>query len=211
MKYKIDNEEYEVIIKKSNNRNTYIRVKEDLKIYISTNYFSSNNYIKSLLDNNTSYLKKVIEKRKEQIKKDSEFYYLGHKYDIIFISTLDNIDIVNDKIYVKNIKELQKWYQKQIKEIFEKQLELNYKLFEEKIPYPKLKIRNMKTRWGVCNRKNTTITLNSNLIKYDLAKLDYVIIHELSHFIHFNHSNQFWLLVSKYCKQYKKIRKELRE
>ena len=69
----------------------------------------------------------------------------------------------------------------------------------------------MTTRWGVCNKKTKTITLNSELIKYSIDKLDYVIIHELSHFIHFNHSKEFWLLVSKYCPRYKEIRKELRD
>ena len=85
-----------------------------------------------------------------------------------------------------------------------------YQVFEEKIPNPKLKFRKMKTRWGVCNRKENAITLNTDLLKYDLEKLDYVIIHELSHFVHFNHSKEFWLLVEKYCPYYKRIRKELR-
>ena len=69
----------------------------------------------------------------------------------------------------------------------------------------------MKTRWGVCNRKNITVTLNLELIKYDLNKVDYVIVHELSHFVHFNHSKNFWNTVSKYCPKYKQIKKELKE
>ena len=96
-------------------------------------------------------------------------------------------------------------------ELFQNRLEFNYQRFEEKIPFPDLKIRNMKTRWGVCNKKTKTITLNSNLMKYDITKLDYVIVHELSHFIYFDHSSNFWNIVSKYCKDYKKIRKELRD
>ena len=69
----------------------------------------------------------------------------------------------------------------------------------------------MKTRWGVCNKVSKTITLNSDLIRYSFDKLDYVIVHELSHFIHFNHSTSFWSLVQKYCPNYKKIRKEMRD
>ena len=61
------------------------------------------------------------------------------------------------------------------------------------------------------NKANHSITLNSHLIEYDIEKLDYVIIHELSHIIHFDHSKSFWQLVSKYCPNYKKIRKELKE
>lgn len=210
MKYIINNQQYDVIIEKKNNKNTYIRVKEDMKIYVTTNYFVSKSSIKRILNNNKDYLEKMLNKREEQKQKEDSFYYLGHKYDIILVSSLTGIEIEENKIYAKDIKTLEKWYKKQMIELFQKRLNFNYQKFDENIPYPNLKIRNMKTRWGVCNRKNNTITLNSNLIKYDVAKLDYVIIHELSHFIHFNHSSNFWNLVAKYCKDYKKIRKELR-
>ena len=69
----------------------------------------------------------------------------------------------------------------------------------------------MKTRWGVCNIRDNSVTLNTKLIEYDIEKLDYVIIHELSHFIHFNHSKAFWNQVSIYTPNYKQIRKDLKE
>ena len=84
-------------------------------------------------------------------------------------------------------------------------------IFDEDIVIPKLKIRTMKSRWGVYNRKNHSVTLNSHLIEYSLDKLDYVIVHELSHIIHFDHSPSFWNLVYKYYPNYKKVRKELKE
>lgn len=211
MIYKIDDEIYEVEIIKKKNKNTYIRVKEDLKIQITTNYFVSKNDIKELLERNHDCLRSMIEKRKKEIKKNETFYYLGKSYDIIEVSTIDNMDIVDNKIYVKNKQYLDKWLKKQMIDIFDKRLKYNYSLFEENIPLPKLKIRNMKTRWGVCNRKNLTITLNSNLIKESLEKIDYVIIHELSHLVHFDHSKNFWNTVSKYCSNYKKIRKDMKE
>ena len=45
----------------------------------------------------------------------------------------------------------------------------------------------------------------------DLKYLDYVIVHELSHFIYFDHSKNFWATVSKYCPKYKELRKEMRD
>ena len=69
----------------------------------------------------------------------------------------------------------------------------------------------MKTRWGVCNRSNNTITLNSNLIRYDESIIDYVIFHELSHFVHPNHSKNFWGLVEKYVSDYKVCRNILKK
>ena len=97
-----------------------------------------------------------------------------------------------------------------MKKEFSMQLDNWYQKFEENIPYPKLRIRKMKTRWGVCNRKNNTVTLNSDLIRYPKSCLDYVIVHELSHFVHFDHSKQFWNQVSKYYPQYKETRKYLK-
>lgn len=210
MKYNIDNKEYEVVITRKNNKNTYIRVKEDLKIYVSTNYFVTNKEVKKLLDRNTEYLKEVIPKVERKKEKKEIFQYLGNNYDIIIMPE-SNVTIMNNIIYVDSEETLKKWYLKQARTLFQERLDIIYQLFTEKIPYPKLRIRKMKTRWGVCNKKNMTVTLNLELLKYDITKLDYVIVHELSHFVHFNHSKEFWNLVAKYCPRYKQIKKELKE
>lgn len=73
MKYTIDNQEYNVIIIKKNNKNTYVRVKEDLNIYVTTNYLTPKRYIKKLLDDNVESIKRMlnIEKKKRKSKKNS--------------------------------------------------------------------------------------------------------------------------------------------
>jgi predicted metal-dependent hydrolase len=198
MKYIIDNKEYEVVIIRKNNKNTYIRIKDDLKIYVTTNMLVTKNSIKKLLDQNIDFLIKNIERQKARQKRQEEFYYLGQVYDIITIST-KNIEIIGNRIFVKDKEYLNKWYKRETKRIFLDELDKIYNQFEENIPYPNLCIRKMTTR------------LNSELMKYSIDKLDYVIVHELSHFIHFNHSKSFWQLVSKYCPNYKQIRKELKD
>ena len=207
-KYKLDGETYITDVVKKNNKNTYIKVKEDLTIYVTTNYLATKRYVKNVLDNNKDFLRKAIKKVKNRIQKDNEFYYLGRKYDIIY-SDFNKID--ESIIYCKSETSLSKWVKKQMIDIFSKRLEYNYNLFLEKIPFPKLKIRSMKTRWGVCNKRDNSITLNSKLIKYSLDEIDYVIIHELSHFVHFDHSRDFWNTVEKYMPDYKKSVKVLKE
>ena len=69
----------------------------------------------------------------------------------------------------------------------------------------------MTSRWGVCNVSTHVITLNLELIKRDTSYLDYVIIHELSHLIHGDHSNRFWKLVEDNMPDYKKYREEMKE
>lgn len=210
MKFLIDDKEYEVVIQKKNNKNTYIRVKEDLKIYVTTSYFASKLYIYNLLEQNKEYLKKAL--TKQEIKNENtSFKYLGKNYDVIICNIVNKVEFNENKIYTPNEKELNKYIKKNILELFKERLDYNYNLFLENIPYPKLKIRTMKTRWGVCNKRDNSVTLNSKLIEYNIEALDYVIIHELSHFVHFNHSKEFWMLVSKYKPNYKQIKKYLKE
>lgn len=205
MKYELDDKIYNVIIKKKGNKNTYIRVDENNNIIVTTNYFITNNKIKKILDDNIKFLNKALNKEKKE-----GFYLMGKKYDIIIDENIKNIEINNNIIKVKSLKYLNNWYKKEIFKIFKERLDFYYNKFDEKIPYPILKIRTMKTRWGVCNRKIKSVTLNFNLVKYDYDCLDYVIVHELSHFVHFDHSKEFWNTVSKYYPNYKIIQKKLK-
>lgn len=208
--YKIDGVKYPVIVEKKNNKNTYIKIKEDMTIYVTTNYLTSKGQIKRLLDSEKVYLNKTLINVRRKYEKDKDFYFLGQKYDIIIVR-FDKVEIDDYKIYTPSIESLEKWLKKQMLKIFNERLEYNYNLFEEKIPFPKLKTRKMKTRWGVCNKRDDSITLNSKLIRYSLEEIDYVIIHELSHFVHFDHSKAFWQTVSKYMPNYKNSIKVLKE
>lgn len=211
MKYELNGKEFEVVIEKKNNKNLYIRVKDDMKIHVTCNYLTTKNMIKKVLDSNTKSLQKMINHQNNIEEKNNKFFYLGNSYDIIIKEDIKDVQIIDDKIFVKDKKALDKWYKNEIVRIFDERYIYVFNHFKENIKSPILKIRTMKTRWGVYNRVNHTITLNSKLIEYDIDKIDYVIIHELSHIIHFDHSRDFWSLVEKYCKNYKIIRKELKE
>ena len=213
MKYMVDDREYNLEIIRKSNKNTYIRVKDDLTIYVTTNYFTTNKQIIKLLDQNNNYLRKSIDRIMKRKCKLSKFFYLGDSYDIIYISNIEDIDIDIEQgiIYTKDEKMINKWLNNRILEVFKEHFETCFHNFKESDDIPILKIRKMKTRWGVYNRVKHSVTLNSHLIEYDLKCLDYVIYHELSHIIHFNHSKKFWDLVGKYCPDYKQIKKKLKE
>ena len=199
---------YDVEIIKKNNKNTYVRVK-DGKIVVTTNYFvSKSEIIKLIKDNKDSIIKMISKDNKKKDKKDN-FYYFGNKYDVVY--GFNEIEITNNKIFVRDKKMLDKYINNDIYNIFSNRLNYWYNIFEEKIPVPNLKIRKMTSRWGVCNIRSHNVTLNYYLVRYDMMCLDYVIVHELSHFIHPNHSNNFWKLVGKYCPKYKECRKMLKE
>ena len=202
MVYQLDNEEYTVEITRKANKNTYIRFKDD-KIVVTTSYFVTNRQILKMLDEHQDFLRKNVKKMSKKKENDGKTIILGEKYDIIIMNNMQEIDYQNKKIYVDSISKCDSLLKKEMQKLFEARLKYNYDLFEERIKFPSLRIRKMKTRWGVCNRRDTRVTLNSELFKYGIEELDYVIIHELSHLVFFNHSKDFWNLVSKYCPNYK--------
>lgn len=206
MIYTYNNTDYEVEIIKKNNKNTYLRVK-DGKIIVTTNYLVCKREIERLINNNIKFINKCLDNYKNK-EKDISFKLFGSNYDIIYGFPDTSID--NNKIYTKDEKSLNKYLTKYITNIYEERLNYWYHSFTEDIPIPNLKIRKMKSRWGVCNIKNHNVTLNLELSKYDIEALDYVIVHELSHFIYPNHSKSFWLLVAKYYPKFKEVRKYLK-
>ena len=212
LKIDIDNEIYNLVIeRKRSTKNTYIRVHDNLDIYVTCNTFTSDQFIIDLINSKSRQVLKMINRVKTKRAKEEFFYYLGKKYDIIYLNKR-GITFGEAKIFVSSDFDLDKWYKKEAERVFKIELDKMYNAFIYKIPYPSsLTIRKMKTRWGVCNVKTHKITLNLELIKKDIKCLDYVIVHELSHLLYANHSKEFWKCVENNFKDYKKIRKELKE
>ena len=208
MEILINGNNVEVLIKRKRIKRTYLRVLENHKILVSTNYLTRNKDILKLINDHEKFIIKNLELRDRQSKYNDEFFYLGKKYDIIY-GECEKVIFNNNQIFLNEKIDINKWLKKNAKEVFGEELDKIYKIFPISIPYPSLTIRSMKTRWGVCNVKTKRVTLNLNLIKRDIKYLDYVIVHELSHLIYPNHSKDFWHLVSMLIPDYKTLRKEL--
>lgn len=206
----VNDERYEIIIEYKNNKNMYLRVKEDGNIYITSPKFISKNEIEKFIKNHYSYInKKIIFYQNKKIKEENKIRYLGKYYDIVY-TNFNDIKFIDDKIFISKKVDVDKFLKKKAKEIFLNEIDRIYPLIKEEMPYPSLRIRKMTSRWGVCNSKLKVITLNLDLIKFNYEIIDYVIIHELCHFIYQNHSKDFWNLLSKYVPNYKEIRKKLK-
>lgn len=76
--------------------------------------------------------------------------------------------------------------------------------------YHTIAIREQKTRWGSCSSSGT-LSFNWRLILAPPKVLDYVVVHELCHFTHMNHSAQFWGKVESVMPDYKVYREWLRK
>lgn len=210
MTYNYNEKSYDINIIRKNNKNLYIRVSDNLEVNVTCPFYYTNKMIEKIIEENSKSINKMFDNviRKSNVKnKDS---ILGKPIKIIY----DDISKPKENgmfLIVKDEDMLNRWYKRKALVIFKQYLDEAYYVFEENIPYPKLKIRTMKTRWGVCNRRDNSVTLNLELIKKDQECLNYVIVHELSHFVHFDHSKEFWKTVEKYCPDYKRVRKELKQ
>ena len=76
---------------------------------------------------------------------------------------------------------------------------------------PELRVRDMTSRWGVCDVAKKRITLASRLALQPTAAVEYVIVHEYCHFVHPNHQKEFWALVGRFLPDWKARRALLRQ
>lgn len=204
----IDDNSTKVIIKRKPIKNIYFKwIGEELMV--TCNNYMTEAAIERLIKKNKMSLMRLKNRTPKSDLASNEMYYLGEKH-IIEYDGVSKTYIDGNKIISKDATELQKYLNYQCSVVFNSRLERLKSQFKD-LPEFSLRIRHMTTRWGVCNTKSMTVTLNSELIKKDVSLIDYVIIHELCHFKYMNHSTLFWSEVEKYYPYHKMARKMLRE
>ena len=124
-----------------------------------------------------------------------------------------NRKMIREKLPIKNPDEQRaRDYQKKVlmkkaKEYLPYRLEYYAKLYG--YSYNKCRLSHANTRWGSCS-SNKTISLNIGLMKVPEVLRDYVILHELAHLKHMDHSKAFWAEVGSHDKNYKSHEKKLK-
>lgn len=178
---------------------------------------SKSAWIKKHLENHSSFIR--ISRNKEYIDGESHYYcgrqvslrimqsktsYVKHYESVIEIG----VKVKEEKEKVKLLLEI--WYKKMAEELFRKKLdELLSRYSHYNFSPTDFAVRAMKGRWGSCSSKGK-ITLSTELVKLDDKYSEYVLLHELCHLKHHNHSAVFYQLLSEVYPEWKNIRKELR-
>ncbi len=149
-----------------------------------------------------------------QFSQGETFLYLGKEYPLhITEQALQPLFWNEDGFWLRKTDPTQarkwflRWYQEKALAYFTDRA----RAFEAKFidqPY-QIKLSNARTRWGSCSSQRI-IRLSWRLIMAPPDIIDSVIVHELAHFVHQNHSKEFWNLVSRECPDYKKAHKWLR-
>ena len=104
------------------------------------------------------------------------------------------------------IEQITKWYKKQAKTIL---ADITAKVAEKcGFEYSCVKISSSQKRYGSCSGKNN-INYSFRLVMFPPDCITYVVIHELCHTVHKNHSADFWALVKQLCPEYKELQKKM--
>ncbi len=103
---------------------------------------------------------------------------------------------------------IHRWYRDQLQFIIENRIAV----YQPKIkkPYSQIQYKKMRSRWGSCSATGVLV-FNVALIKTPLHIIDYIVVHELAHLVHLNHSKRFWNLVESILPDYKKANAWLKE
>jgi predicted metal-dependent hydrolase len=102
----------------------------------------------------------------------------------------------------------QAWLMRQAKRVFAERLD--HFAPQLGVEYSRLRLSSAGTRWGSAS-VDGTIRLNWRLIHLKLDMLDYVVVHELSHLHHMDHSPQFWDVVARVMPDHAQRRRALKE
>lgn len=166
-------------------KHCYLRVLSTNLLEIKSNIYFTKSDALRLLDAKTAWILKQIKRLESNTLREDEFLYFGK------IQKKEAYDVTDtDKFYKKEVQE----YIPYLVEKHSKKMNL----FPTSIKY-----RKNKRTWGSCNHKNG-LNFNIYLCKFPLDVMEYVVIHELAHIKHKNHSKKFWDLVQEYCPDYKR-------
>lgn len=143
-----------------------------------------------------------------------EFLYLGESYILEFSETVKLPVELHGKLFVaqKHSHHVQKvllsWYKKEARQVITDRVE-QYSAATG-LQVKAIRLSNAKQRWGSCSPKGY-VNFSWRLIMAPLEIIDYVVVHELVHLKHHDHSKAFWQKVEQIIPDYKSRRKWLKE
>ena len=189
--------------------------KRDLNGLVSIPYHIKYDEGAKFAKDNLDWLSEELKKFQPIIKINDgvKVKFFDHVFEIKYITSTDNkIHLTSDTIEILSKKNHSKMLLKWIKDEVKNKSNKVISDFSQKlnVQVSKVKISNSFSYWGSCNSKNE-ISINWRLIFCPQYVLRYIIAHELSHLIEFNHSNNFWNLVDGLIINRKDAQKWLKE
>lgn len=217
-------EDIEFVLDIKSIKNLYIRVKKDGKAYVSVPKRLSQQQIQITLMSHLSWVKAQLTKLSalpiapELQYQSGEIHSLwGQSYSLLLETYYKKVQAIvqDDHIILQSngdltieqkIKLLDNLYRTEIQKVMPEMI----MQWEEKtqVQSSEWRLKKMKTRWGTCNTRAKRIWLNTELAKYPLECLEYVLVHELVHLLERSHNHRFKALMTQFMTDWP-VRKKL--
>lgn len=214
---------YTLIYKKVKNIN--LRIKRNGCVVVSAARVVSVAQIDAFILSKGEFVLRAIEKCREQARlaqtEEEALWFLGRKLMLTVLCgspvgvAVDGdqllLTVTNPRDQERTKKLLAHWRDQQCRMVFDEMVAQTARAFERfgVAPPRRVGIRDMSTRWGSCQPRRGTITLNKRLLEAPVACIQYVVIHEFCHFIHPDHSPRFYALLSQLVPDWREYKKML--
>ncbi|RAP30787.1 hypothetical protein DID76_03320 [Candidatus Marinamargulisbacteria bacterium SCGC AG-414-C22] len=212
-----------VTIKKERRQSLSIQIDYEQGVIVKAPLHVSDHYIHTFINKKQRWIDRHLKKITDQ-KNDTQYIpfchqkpllYLGESYPITpYHHDKDPYFKVTDsefQLFINQTKSVHDTVVSLLKEFAHIVLNDRITALSQQLNlFPKnVRIKSLRSRWGSCS-SNNNINLNWKLIHAPLSVIDYVIVHELCHLVHLNHSTAFWSLVEQHLPHYKHEQKWLK-
>ena len=221
-------EKISVLIERKKMKNRRLKVYPNQTVTLSVPNTVSNEWICSFLNEKSKWIESKLERfsstegyaSTNEIRNGFSIKMLGE--DLIFSVAVSeknkiyregktisiNTQYYNDQNRL--MKQFETWWRKESIIFLEDRVKEYYPIVQKYgVSQPKVQIRKMKTLWGSCSVSRNVVTFNQFLMKAKPACIDYVVLHELVHFIYPNHSKQFYDFLSIHMPDWKERKRIL--
>lgn len=208
----VENREICYHLERKDVKNLNLRIRKDGNVFVSANEMVSCEEIDKFIHSKAAYVLKAIDhfREMEQYRPQPKQYVSGETFYIqgrglrLQVSRASKDAILSDGVYIflevidindveRKRRIMTRFLNQQCKMVFGEVMDDLYPLIKKYgVEKPTLRIRDMETRWGSCLIKKRIITLNKRLLEAPRNCIEYVVMHELCHLIHPNHSKQFY-------------------
>ncbi|APU59302.1 M48 family metallopeptidase [Clostridium botulinum] len=216
-------ERFQYILKTKKRKTISIKIGKEFIIEVTAPLGTNEYTIEQVLKKEEKWIIKKIKKLKE-VENFNGYYYLGELYylkikevkSLYFKLEVDsnkfmvyiNSGILKEKREVIIKDNLEKFYKEQAVKVLKERTDYYSSIL--KVVPKNIVIKNQKTLWGSCSSKGN-INYNYKIVMAPLKILDYIVVHELCHLVHMNHSKDFWHLVESIIPDFKERRNWLKE
>ena len=193
-----------VLSRKTNCTKIKIRVNEGV-VQVSAPFSVSKKVIDEFVHKQEAWIKEQMDKN-PILKNNDIVELLGDSFHLHFID-VPRCYVEKDQLYLFPNKEL---IQRFLKKNANKYIDLRFEFFCEQLQIHNISLQYgfYKSKWGSCTPKKHKICFNVNLIFMPLEFIDAIILHELAHLYHLNHSKDFYDLLCTWLPEYKQVMKK---